>query len=430
MRILVVGAYGLIGTYVSARLVADGHEVTGLGRRTAEAARRLPALRWITGDLRAMTREGSWTEPLQGIEVVVNCAGVLQDGPKDGVAAVQNHAMSALFRACEIAGIRRFIHFSAPPSGSGTLFATTKRDADKALAGSTLDWLILRPALVLSPQAYGGSALLRGLAALPFLRPSIDGARPLQIVSIFDVAETVSRTLRDPSRARRTYDLAHPDKIALDDLIVALRRWMGLAPVPVLRLPGWFTACVAALADGAGLLGWRSPARTTALRELSQGIDAHPESWIEDWVPQPAALQDFLAAHPATVQERRFALGYFLKPLGLVALGLFWIASGILGLGAARSEAAQALVAGGLSAGVASAAVIGGSLVDIALGGAVLFARTARPALIGMLGMSLVYLIAATILLPGLWLDPFGALLKVIPAMIAALAMLALLPDR
>jgi uncharacterized protein YbjT (DUF2867 family) len=430
MRILVVGAYGLIGTYVSTRLVADGHEVTGLGRRTADAARRLPALRWIAGDLRAMTGEGSWTEPLRDIEAVVNCAGVLQDGPKDEVASVQADAMTALFRACENSGVRRLIHFSAPPSGSGTLFETTKQEADKALAASTLDWLILRPALVLSPQAYGGSALLRGLAALPFCRPSIAGARPLQIVSIFDVAETVSRALRNPAHARRTYDLAHPEKIALDDLVVLLREWLGLAPVPALRLPGWFVACVAALADGAGRFGWRSPARTTALRELSHGIDAHPEGWIEDWVAEPAALQDILAAHPATVQERRFALGYFLKPLGLVALGLFWIASGILGLGAARSEAAQALVAGGFSAGVASAAVIGGSLLDIVLGGAVLFARTARLALIGMLGVSLIYLIAATILLPGLWLDPFGALLKVIPAMIAALAMLALLPDR
>lgn len=430
MRILVVGAYGLIGTYVAMRLVADGHEVTGLGRRTVEAARRLPALRWITGDLRAMTGAASWAEPLQAIDAVVNCAGVLQDGPKDAVAAVQTQATTALFRACENLGIRRVIHLSAPPSGSGTLFERTKREADEALASSKLDWLILRPALVLSPQAYGGSALLRGLAALPFLRPSIAGARPLQIVSVFDVAETVSRALRDPSRARRTYDLAHPDKITLDDLIVTLRGWMGLAPVPVLRLPGWVTGCVAALADGAGLLGWRSPARTTALRELGRGIDAQPQDWIEDWVPHPASLKDFLAAHPATVQEGRFALGYFLKPLGLAALGLFWIVTGILGLGLARSAAAEALVASGLSEGVASAAVIAGSLVDIALGAAVLVARAARPALIGMLLVSLIYLAAATMLLPGLWLDPFGALLKVVPAMIAALAMLALMPDR
>jgi hypothetical protein len=57
-------------------------------------------------------------------------------------------------------------------------------------------------------------------------------------------------------------------------------------------------------------------------------------------------------------------------------------------------------------------------------------ARTARLALIGMLPVSFIYLAAATTLSPGLWLDPFGVLLKVLPAMIAAGAMLALLPDR
>jgi uncharacterized protein YbjT (DUF2867 family) len=430
MRVLAIGAYGLIGTYVALRLVADGHDVVGLGRRTAEAARRLPAIRWITGDLRRMTREEDWDGPLRGIEAVVNCAGVLQDGPNDAVIAVQTDAVSALFRACQNRGIRRVIHFSAPPSGSGTLFETTKREADQVLSELNLDWLILRPALVLAPQAYGGTALLRGLAALPCLRPAIPGAHPLQIVSISDVAETVSRAIDDASCARRVYDLAHPAQITLDDLTGAIRSWMGLAPALAVRLPGWFTAMVALFADGAGQLGWRSPARTTALREIGKGIVADPAAWMKDMIQHPADLHTFLTANPSTVQDRRFAIGYFLKPLGLIGLALFWIVTGIIGLGPGRPDAVQALVLGGLPEVVASPAVAAGSLVDLALGCAVLIARTARPALIGMLLVSLFYLIAATILLPGLWLDPFGALLKVIPSIIATLAMLALLPDR
>jgi uncharacterized protein YbjT (DUF2867 family) len=40
MRIAVIGAYGLIGSYVAARLLADGHEVIGIGRDITTAARR------------------------------------------------------------------------------------------------------------------------------------------------------------------------------------------------------------------------------------------------------------------------------------------------------------------------------------------------------------------------------------------------------
>ena len=54
-----------------------------------------------------------------------------------------------------------------------TAFARTKAEADARLAALDLDWTILRPALVLSPGAYGGSAMLRGLAGLPFITPVV-----------------------------------------------------------------------------------------------------------------------------------------------------------------------------------------------------------------------------------------------------------------
>jgi len=41
----VLGAYGLIGSYVIARLHAEGHEIVGLGRDVASARRRFPYAR-------------------------------------------------------------------------------------------------------------------------------------------------------------------------------------------------------------------------------------------------------------------------------------------------------------------------------------------------------------------------------------------------
>lgn len=39
MRVLVLGAYGLIGSYAVARLLEGGHEVVGITRSPAEARR-------------------------------------------------------------------------------------------------------------------------------------------------------------------------------------------------------------------------------------------------------------------------------------------------------------------------------------------------------------------------------------------------------
>lgn len=43
-RILVIGATGLIGSRIAARLAANGHRVVGVARDIAAATRRMPAV--------------------------------------------------------------------------------------------------------------------------------------------------------------------------------------------------------------------------------------------------------------------------------------------------------------------------------------------------------------------------------------------------
>jgi hypothetical protein len=69
-------------------------------------------------------------------------------------------------------------------------------------------------------------------------------------------------------------------------------------------------------------------------------------------------------------------------------------------------------------------------VVDIALGALLAFRRTARAALIGMLLVSAAYLLGAAILAPGLWSDPLGSVLKIVPIMLATCATLAILDER
>ena len=194
MRVLVTGAYGLIGSAVLAELHRAGHDLVGAGRSIAAARRRFPYAQWLEADFHRLTTAAAWRDLLGGFDAVVNCVGALQSSPRDDLQRIHVTAPLALFAACEAAGVRRLIHISAVGAGAHgpTEFATTKGESDARLAASPIDWLILRPAVVLAPGLYGASALLRGLAGLPWRTPLIAGESVVQIVSAEDLARTVA----------------------------------------------------------------------------------------------------------------------------------------------------------------------------------------------------------------------------------------------
>ncbi|HXQ47026.1 MAG TPA: SDR family oxidoreductase [Caulobacteraceae bacterium] len=430
MRVLVVGGYGLIGGYVTARLHREGCQIVGAGRDIAVAARRAPYASWVMVDLRQMGEAARWAHLLVGVDAVVNCAGALQDSPRDDLAAVHVQAIRALAEACAAAGVRRVVHISAAGlGGSETRFSTTKREAEALLAATDLDWVILRPALVLAPAAYGGSALLRGLAAFPGFIPALYPDRVVQVVSAEDVAEAVARCLRPGAAARIVVDLAAAEATRLGDVLVALRAWLGLAPAPVLALPALAGRLAALAADILAVFGWRSPMRSTSLAQLDAGVEAGGATAEAALRFTPTSLSEMLASWPSGVQERWFARLYFLKPVGLAALIGFWLASGVVGLTVGRQHAA-ALLAPSLSPPLAHAAVVVGAVLDIGLAALALFRRTTPTALKGMIAVTVAYLASATIVRPELWADPLGPLVKTVPAAVLALVMLAVMSER
>lgn len=427
MRILVIGAYGLIGGFVTACLMAEGHQVTGLGRDVAAARRRFPAVRWVEADLRRMPSE-RWLGLLREADAVVNCAGALQDSPWDDMRAVHHDLAEALVSACGRAGVRRLVHISAAGSQTGEdPFRRAKRAAEEVLVSSDLDWIILRPGLVLAPAAYGGGALLRGLAGFPVIVPVVNADAPVQTISIADVSEAVVRSLT-VAPAGFSCDLVSAEQTRVGDILLALRAWLGLPP-RVLVLPRWLGGITAAIADGLGWFGWRSPMRTASIRQLALGVTGRFEDAPGRLGFTPRPLAETLAAWPIGVQERWFARLYFVKPLVLVTLIGFWASSGVIGL-AQRASAMALLTHAGVSHATADILVIGSCAVDLILAGLTSFQRTARFGLQGMVLVTVAYLIGASLWLPQLWSDPLGPLVKSLPAAVLALAALAMMDER
>lgn len=429
MRVLVIGAYGLIGGYVTARLLRDGYEVVGVGRDIAGPARRMPRVNWVRADIAAMDAS-AWRGLLKGAEAVVNCAGALQDSPRDNLKAVHVAAIATLAEACVVAGVRRFVQVSAAgvERGQGA-FGRTKLEADTALSRTDLDWVVLRPGLVLAPAAFGGSALLRALAGFPGFIPLIHARSVVQVVSVEDLAEAVARAVRPDGPARIICDLAAAEPTSLAELVSALRAWLGLTPAQVVALPSAMGRLAAWVADALAWLGWRSPMRSASIEQLAAGVHARSADGPQLLGVTPQSLPEILEAWPSSVQERWFARLYLAKPLILGALAVFWVVSGVIGL-VRHDAAAQVLVRAGFDVAPAQALAVGGAIVDLVIGALICVRRTAPAALIGALVVTAAYLAGASLWRPDLWTDPLGPLIKTLPAAVLAGVALALMDER
>jgi uncharacterized protein YbjT (DUF2867 family) len=343
---------------------------------------------------------------------------------------VNAEGVAALYEACEQRGVRRVVHLSAIGVDRGALtpFSESKLAGDKALMARDLDWIILRPSVVVGRAAYGGSALLRGLAALPIL-PVMPATGPLQIVQLEDVVATIAVFLRPQAPSRAVLELAGPERLTMTGVVAAYRRWLGWGEPRTVRMPVWFAGLMYRLGDVAGLLGWRPPIRTTAEREMVRGAVGDPSEWQRLTGIAPQALGEALAAHPASVQERWFARLYLLKPLVIGVLALFWIATGLVSLGPGYGNGLALMQEGG-AAWIGPQTVVAGALADLAIGIGIAFRLTARPALYGAIGIALVYVVLGTWLVPRLWSDPLGPMLKIWPILVLHLVALAILDDR
>ena len=261
LRVLLTGATGLIGRAVLAGLAGEGHDVVAVARG-AGASQLLPqAARCIALDIAQATEPVQWLPHLAGIDAVVNCAGVLQDGPRDSTAGVHTRGPAALFAACEQAGVRRVVQMSAigvDRDSAVTAFARSKRAGDEALMARDLEWVVLRPSVVVGRQAYGGSALFRGLAALPLV-PRVRDTGPMQVVQLDDLVRTVLFFLRADAPTRVALEIVGPEALSLDEVLAAYRRWLGFGQPRFVSVPRWAEAMRFGSATSSAVLGWRPP---------------------------------------------------------------------------------------------------------------------------------------------------------------------------
>lgn len=288
MKVLLLGATGLLGHNVLQRLDGEGHEVVAL-------VRRAEGIRCGGGHWRPLVGQATDTATLlraaEGCDAVVNCAGTTDMSllRLDDYLPVNRDLPATIIATMEKLGIRRLVHVSTVNTmGHGTagkpadervpmsvpftesLYALSKKAGEEVVLAAAKrheDWHLV----VVNPGFMIGAWDVK-----PSSGQMLDAAyrRPLMVaprggkafVAVADVAQAVVNALTLGRNGAR-YIVAG-QSLSTADLFRLQAKAMGYRQT-VMTMPRWATGLAGALGDCLRAMGIRTQLSSNNIRQLS-----------------------------------------------------------------------------------------------------------------------------------------------------------------
>ncbi len=415
-KVLILGADGFIGRHTAFHLRALGWDVLASARRPERLARM--GFDTFAADLAHPETHvpAFWQQAAQG-RAIVNAAGLLT------ASDARFEAVHVKAPAAAYAHAQGGVLISAVGVEADTQFARWRRAGEAVAARHSLT--ILRPGLVMADTSYGGTSLLRALAALPYVTPMLgDGEQVFNPIHAEDLAAVVAECLQTPP-GDGPWDVGGPTRITQAALLRDLRGWLGLPPARALPIPPRLAYAGGTLGDALRL----GPISRTAVAQIAQGILTSEAPLVSHLTHKPRGVEQFLSRRPAGTQDLWHARLFLMRPLIRLTLAALWIISGLLGLFLPAAHFLPMTAHLNASDALWISLARAGGLADLVLAAALL--RNWRPRVTAAAQLALVgaYTVAFSLIAPFLWLLPLGGLLKNLP-ILALILTWAILEDE
>jgi hypothetical protein len=172
------------------------------------------------------------------------------------------------------------------------------------------------------------------------------------------------------------------------------------------------------------------PMSSNAIAELRRGVVGDPAPWMEATGIVPKTVTQMVGQRPATIQDKWFARLFLMKALIIASLVLFWVASGFIALVISFPATKAILAVHGFPRGLIMPFAAITSMMDMSVGVLIAFRRTCAIGLVAGIVVSLGYMAGTALFTPDLWIEPLGALVKTLPAIVLMAVALLTLDNR
>ena len=200
MKVFILGISGAIGALLADKLTAGGTEVHGLvGKPAQQVDLAARGAETTLGELSTMSA-AELARAASGSDAIVYTAGS-NGGAREVTKAIDGDGVTKALEAARLAGVSRFVLVSVLPESwrerdnpdEVEYYFAVKKQADIAVTRSDLDWVILRPSLLVDDPALGTI--------------SLGPAEAHGEIARADVAETLTELLLEPRIRRQILEL-------------------------------------------------------------------------------------------------------------------------------------------------------------------------------------------------------------------------------
>jgi uncharacterized protein YbjT (DUF2867 family) len=241
MNILITGASGFIGKNLIKALINSKHNLTACINKTELDY----DIKIFKIDYAQMLKITDWLPYLIGIDVVINCVGIIAENKKHSFDIMHTKAPIALFKACEKTQVKRVIQLSSlgADDTAQVAYHKTKKLADDYIRSSHLEWFILRPSLVYGKDGKSFK-FFQKLSNLPIIPLIGDGEQLIQPVAIEVLVNTI-KTCIQSQQINLTIDVVGEKPISYKNWMIKLRNKSSKARF--IKLPISAMRCIAKL---------------------------------------------------------------------------------------------------------------------------------------------------------------------------------------